>query len=176
MTAEPEGPGYWVEVHPSGWPHRRIPTSEPVTPEYRAQWISWGGPGPVPPMPDREVQTAWAERDLAYEMRNEAVAELKRMREDRDRLRAESALHDNCVKDGERSARKWREVAMRAEAERDAARMDLARMQPVVQKAMVLHVVWLAAEEDDDWYEEPFLSASHEFLAAVKAFADGGAA
>jgi len=55
---EDGAPGYWVEVHPSGWPHRRIPTSEPVTPGYRSQWIPWGGPGPVPewrPLADRPV-------------------------------------------------------------------------------------------------------------------------
>jgi len=44
-------PGYWIEVHPSGWPHRRIPTPDPLTPGYRALWIPWRGPGPVPPMP-----------------------------------------------------------------------------------------------------------------------------
>ena len=44
-------PGYWIEVHPTGWPHHRIPTSEPVTPGYRSQWVPWRGPGPVPPSP-----------------------------------------------------------------------------------------------------------------------------
>jgi hypothetical protein len=54
---ESEELGYWIEVHPSGWPHRRIPTSEPVTPGWRAQWVRWDGPGPVPPIVARTADT-----------------------------------------------------------------------------------------------------------------------
>jgi len=51
MSTDMNELGYWIEVHASGWPHRRIPTAEPVTPGWRAQWVRWDGPGPVPPMP-----------------------------------------------------------------------------------------------------------------------------
>lgn len=40
----PTHPGYWIEVDPSGWPHRRIP----VTPGFRLLWVPWLGSGPVP--------------------------------------------------------------------------------------------------------------------------------
>lgn len=53
-TDDDEPLGYWIEVHPSGWPHRRIPTPEPVTPGYSATWVPWKGSGPVPPMPTTE--------------------------------------------------------------------------------------------------------------------------
>lgn len=41
----PEAPGYWIAIHPTGWPHQRIP----VPPGWRLGWIPWKGDGPVPP-------------------------------------------------------------------------------------------------------------------------------
>ena len=59
----PTEPGYWIEVDPSGWPHKRIP----VTPGWRLQWVPWKGDGPVPPFRAMHEAIAAIQDDEAYD-------------------------------------------------------------------------------------------------------------
>ena len=42
----PTAPGYWIKIHPDGWPHERIP----VPAGWRLGWVPWKSDGPAPPM------------------------------------------------------------------------------------------------------------------------------
>jgi len=45
----PTAPGYWIKIHPDGWPHERIPV--PVG--WRLAWMPWKSDSPVPPYRDQ---------------------------------------------------------------------------------------------------------------------------
>lgn len=135
------------------------------------------------PISQREqgYQAGYAE---AFPEREQLLAERAEARAERDDMDAYAQRLRGAVLDlkAERDslaaqlAEAWEEIKLQRTlrsavlAERAALAAQLERARPVLVASVALREVWVAADEDDDWADEPLLSTSHAFLQATKAY------